>query len=311
MNRVQHVDDLLKIYRANNKTTVNPKKVIFNGMDGYDVYNPTAPFEFDNKEIIIGRVEKRDSEHSTAIFFEKQEDGTYSKAKGFEEHTLQDPYITKIGEYFVFGGTEIFDHPEVENTLWWRAKFMIGKDIRKMEHLIYGPNGMKDIRLIDLENGKIGVFTRQQGEKGGRGKIGFTIINDIRELNEDVIDNAPMIEQFDDMEWGGVNEPTLLSNGKIGVLGHCAKYSVEPIRHYYPMVFCIDPNTLQYSDMKIIAERKDLLDGPSKRDDLVDVLFSAGIIRHGNGKATLYTGVSDVEIQSVEINDPFEEYEKL
>ncbi len=309
MSRTQFVDDLLKEYRANNKATVNPKRIVFNDMDGFDVYNPTAPFEFDGKEIIIGRVERRDSEHSLAIFFEKQEDGTYSKAEGFEEHVLQDPYITKIGEYYVFGGTEIFDHPEVEGALWWRAKFMFGKDLRKMDFLTYGPNGMKDIRLLDLKNGKIGVFSRPQGEKGGRGKIGFTTINDIKELNADIINNAPLIEQFDDNEWGGVNEPTLLKNGKIGVLGHCAKYSIEPVRHYYPMAFCIDPETSEYTDMKIIAERKDLVDGPSKRDDLIDVLFSAGLVRKNNSKAVLYTGVSDVEVQCVEIADPFAEYE--
>lgn len=306
---IQFVDDLLKEFRESEPKPSNPVKVTFNQVDGFDVYNPTAPFEWNGETYMIGRVEKRDSEHSKSIFFVLNEDGSYSPKNGIPEFILQDPYISFIDEFIVFGGTEIFELPEDPSRLGWRAKFYYGTDLTDLKELTVGPEGKKDIRIVKLSDGRIGVFSRPQGEKGGRGKIGFTIVDKLTDVTSSVIDDAPLFEQFDDQEWGGCNEATLLSNGKIGVLGHIAKFSEGDVRHYYPMTFCVDPVTREYSKMKIISERANFLPGPAKRPDLADVLFSAGLVRHGNGKATLYTGVSDVEVQAIEIADPFAEYE--
>lgn len=304
----QYTADLLKLFRSTEQPT-NAKKIVFNGVEGFDIYNPTAPFKFNGKTYIIGRVEKRDSEHSEAIFFVQQEDGSYSVAEDINKYVLQDPYISLIGDVFIFGGTEIFPHPENPENLWWRAKFYYGNDIRDLKELTVGPNGMKDIRLVGLVDGRIGVFSRPQGEKGGRGKIGFTTIENLEDLNASVIDNAPLLDLFYDEEWGGANEAHLLKNGKIGVLGHIANFSDGDVRHYYPMVFSLDPRTGETSQMEIIAERSNFVDGPAKRDDLIDVLFSAGLIRKNDGTAVLYTGVSDVESQCITIKDPFIKFE--
>ncbi len=306
---IQYVDELLKEFREKEAKPSHPKKIYFNQVEGLDVYNPTAPFKWNGLTYVIGRVEKRDSEHSKAVFFVLDEDGTYSIKEGIPQYELQDPYISFVNEWIVFGGTEIFPHPEDPTRLSWRAKFFYGKDITDLQELTIGPAGMKDIRIVQLFDGRIGVFTRPQGLKGGRGKIGFTIIEKLNDLTPTIIDEAPLLEQFDDQEWGGCNEATLLSNGKIGVLGHIAKFSEGDVRHYYPMTFCMDPLSGEYSKMKIIAERANFLPGPAKRPDLEDVLFSAGLIRNGDGMATIYTGVSDVEVQSIEIVDPFSEYE--
>lgn len=193
--------------------------------------------------------------------------------------------------------------------MWWRTKFFKGERFDELEFFAYGPNGMKDIRLVQLDNNKIGVFTRPQGQKGGRGKIGFIVIKNLALLTDDNINKAPLLDQFIDDEWGGVNEITLLKNGKLGVLGHIAKYTGDYIRHYYPMIFVLDPATMGYSPIEIIAKRDKFLSGPSKRADLVDVLFSGGLIRLENNKALLYTGVSDVEAQFIEMKDPFLKYE--
>ncbi|SEO51956.1 Protein of unknown function [Amphibacillus marinus] len=308
MNQTQQtVDKLLVAFREEAKTST-PKKIIFHGVEGYDVYNPTAPFQWNDQTLMIGRVEKRDSEHSKAIFFQEKA-GEFYRLEGMPEYQLQDPYVSFIGGKIVFGGTEIYPHPDDATKLAWRAKFYYGEDLLAMEELVTGPRGMKDIRLIELANGTVGVFSRPQGERGGRGKIGFTVINKLTDLTAEIIDQAPLLDQFIDEEWGGCNEATLLSNGKIGVLGHIAKFSEGDVRHYYPMTFCLDAETGEYSEMKIIAERCNMLPGPSKRPDLEDVLFSAGLVRVENGKAILYTGVSDAETQSIEIPDPFSEYE--
>ncbi len=286
------------------------KKIIFNGFEGYDVYNPTAPFDYKGKTLIIGRVEKRESENSEAVFFYKQDDDSYSEYTEILRYTLQDPFISIINGIYVFGGTEIFPHPKNNSNLWWRTRFYYGKDLTNMKDLFIGPSGMKDIRLVGLKNGKIGVFSRPQGKVGGRGKIGFTIINDLSELSIDIINKAKILDQFKRFDWGGANELSILSNGNIGVLGHIARYTRGHTRHYYPITFSINPDTLKYSKMKIIAQRSNFVPGPSKRKTLSDVLFSGGLIRRQFGKATLYVGVNDVEVQSIIIDDPFIEYEK-
>lgn len=274
-------------------------------MEGYDVYNPTAPFEYEGKTVLIGRVEKRDSENAESVFFIKQNDGSFTESAELPRYTLQDPFITKIGDTFVFGGTKIFPHPQNPDNLWWKTSFYYGKKLNSLKKLTDGPNGMKDIRLVELKNGKIGVFTRPQGAKGGRGTIGFTIINNLEELNDLVISQAKLLQIFISKDWCGVNETRLLPSGNIGVLGHVARYSKRNVRHYYPFTFVFNATTSKIMNLKIIAERSVFLDGPSKRLDLVDVLFSAGLISENNGKATLYVGASDCEIQSVLIDYPF------
>jgi hypothetical protein len=169
-----------------------------------------------------------------------------------------------------------------------------------------GPDGMKDIRLVELQDGSVGVFTRPQGAKGGRGKIGFARVVSLDALTEAVIDDAPLLEgQFAEGEWGGVNEAHLLQDGRIGVLGHTACFDEAGDRHYYPMAFLFDPRDASFTEMNIIAERSRFLPGPSKRPDLQDVVFSGGLVRRENGSATLYAGISDADAQTLSIDDPF------
>ena len=298
-----YVDELLKSYDMSIKA-VKPKRLVLKGFDGYDIYNPTAPFTYLDKTILVGRVEKRDSEISQAVFFQKDSENTFSEFEEMPRYTLQDPFITKIGVNWVFGGTEIFEHPDNPEKLWWRTQFYYGEDLKRLQPLAEGPNGMKDIRLVELADHRIGVITRPQGVVGGMGEIGFAIINKLTDLSDEVIAKADLLNLFNHEEWGGANELRLLENGHIGVLGHIAKYGDGVVRHYYPMAFTLNPLTRVCSPMKIIATRDDFIDGPSKRADLMDVLFSAGLILNHN-KATLYVGVSDVEVQCIEIENPF------
>lgn len=169
---------------------------------------------------------------------------------------------------------------------------------------------MKDIRLCQLEDNRILVMTRPQGEIGGRGKVAYTIISTLDDLNIESIEQAKILEkQFLPEEWGGCNELHLLKNGKVGVLSHIAKYDEKGDRHYYSTAFCFDYHTGEYSPMKIIAIRNNFQEGPSKRPDLKDVIFSGGLIRK-NGKADLFCGVSDAQGHMITISDPFMSFEK-
>lgn len=301
---IKTCDGLLKEY-VNAKTSIyNVEKLNFINVGTNDVYNISAPFKNDDKTIIAGRVEARDSEHSNVYFFENI-DGSWAPVEGYPTFKLQDPFYTKINDELIIGGVEIFQDPEKEGSLKWRTIFYKGKNIQSLERFFAGPDGMKDLRLVQLANGKIAVLTRPQGEKGGRGKIGFTIIESLNELTVEVINNAPLIEDlFIDEEWGGANEGRVLDDSTLGILGHIASFDKEGNRHYYPMTFKLDINTLEVSEQKLIAVRNDFKPGEAKRPDLEDVVFSGGLVIDGN-KAILYAGISDAEAQYIEIDNPF------
>lgn len=302
---------LLEAYRSGGSKPFAAEKLVFAGEDDRDVYNIAAPFEDEGEAVIAGRVERRDSEESEIHFFVKR-GNRWARREGSPIFALQDPFYTRIDGQLVFGGVQTFPHPDTAGALSWRTVFYKGPSIARLEPFFEGPDQMKDLRLVQQLDGTIGVFTRPQGGKGGRGKIGYTRIHSLNELTREIVDEAPLLEgQFLDEEWGGCNEIHLLAGGLLGALGHIARFDGEGNRHYYPMVFALDPATGACSDMRIIAERSDFLDGPSKRADLADVVFSGGLIRLPDGNAELYAGISDAEAHKITIRDPFARFERL
>lgn len=275
-----------------------------------DIYNITAPFEFQGERWIAGRVEERDSEYSNVIFF-RQRDDKWEAADEIEPIPLQDPFITRIQEEIILGGVEVFDDAKNPGKLNYRTVFYRGTSLNGLKRFANGPDRMKDIRLCVLADHRILVFTRPQGEIGGRGKIGYTFLHNLNELSPERINEAVILEnQFVTEEWGGANELHLLANGKIGVLSHIARFDEKGDRHYYSTAFCFEPETGDYTPMEMIAARKDFESGESKRPDLCDVIFSGGLIRKKNEIIELYCGVSDAEGHMTITSDPFLKYEK-
>lgn len=278
--------------------------------DTRDIYNITAAFKWNGETIIGGRVEARDSEDSEVVFFKQEEDGVFRPSKGYPTYRLQDPFFTVIQEEIVIGGVEIYDDPLKPGTLAYRTIFLRGNSLDSLKRFATGPERMKDIRLLELAEDKILVFTRPQGEVGGRGTIGYTIISSLEELGVETIEKAVLFDkQFIKEEWGGANELHLLKNGLVGVLSHIAKFDEQGDRHYYSSTFAFNVETGEYTPMKLIAIRANFADGSYKRRDLLDVIFSGGLVREENGKAKLYCGVSDAEAHVITIEDPFLEYE--
>lgn len=282
----------------------NTAKLIFRGVGRQDVYNITAPFTSAGKTIIAGRVEPRDQENSNVVFFEEI-DNVWWPIPGAPTFELQDPFFSYVRNELIFGGVKI---REVDGLLSWETIFFRGPDIFNLVEFFQGPEGMKDIRLCDLENGRIAIFTRPQGDVGGRGKIGYAEINDLADLSCEVISSATLLDDmFHPMDWGGVNEAHLLANGEIGVLAHAACYENDHLpeeRHYYASCFIFNPADKQFRNYRIIASRDQFEDGPAKRKELTNVIFSSGLVRAG-GRAILYAGVSDAEAHRIEIDDPF------
>lgn len=274
-----------------------------------DIYNITAPFLVNNEKIIAARVEDRESENSQVIFF-KEINNTFMIKENFPILNLQDPFICRIKDEMVLGGVETYPHPEKKGELGYKTAFFRGKTLDKLQKFAYGPEMMKDIRLLEVSNEKILVATRPQGEIGGRGKIGYIIIESLEDLNPENILKASILENlFYDDEWGGVNELHLLNNGLIGALSHIAKFDELGNRHYYSSAFTLNIENGHYSSMKIIATKDNFNENEYKREDLKDVIFSGGLIRMKNNLAELYCGVCDVSAHKILINDPFLEYE--
>lgn len=292
-------------YQRRGQTPIQTARIIFSGIGDKDVYNITAPFQDKDRLIIAGRVESRNSEHSTIMFF-SEHNGVWKPLKDGPVFTLQDPFFTYIGNELIFGGVEISPHHEKEDELTWRTMFYRGTNIFNLHLFATGPDRMKDIRLCRLSDNKIAIFTRPQGEIGGRGTIGYIEIDSLDELTPEVINKAQLLNrQVNADEWVGVNETHLLENGTIGLLAHIACFDSQGGRHYYPTVFTFNPHTREYSSMKIIATRQDFMIGAAKRPDLVDVIFPGGMIPINNKYWRLYAGVSDSEAHWIEIENPF------
>ncbi|WP_373228572.1 DUF1861 family protein [Cohnella sp.] len=287
------------------------EKLTFSGIGDRDVYNITAPFTDDGERVIAGRVESRDTERSEIHFFIRR-DGVWVPREGAPRLSLQDPFFTKIKGELVLGGVEVFFDPyDSQHIVSWRTLFYRGGRINDLKLFAAGPMNMKDIRLIELPNGRIGVFTRPFGVAGATAVIGYTQIQSLDHLNEEALLGADLfLDQFLPSEWGGANEVHLLSNGLVGVLGHIAYYDEQRNRHYHSMTFAYDPYTGIKTPIKIIATRDLFPEGPSKKNDLADVIFSGGLQRLGDGLAVLYAGVSDAEAHRIVIPDPFDEYEQ-
>jgi hypothetical protein len=280
-------------------------RLVFHDVDGLDVYNPSAPFVSAGRQVIAGRVERRDSEQSQVRFFEQRGKG-WHLIDDAPTLALQDPFFTFIGATLVLGGVEIFD---VGGRLHWRTVFMRGTDIFSLSRFLVGPDGMKDIRLTQLADGRIGIFTRPQGAVGGRGTIGYTEADHLDAITPELISSAPLLEgMFHPLDWGGANQTKALPGGEVGVLSHMACFeNDEPTssRHYFACTFVFDPRTRRWRDFKVIACRSQFAAGSAKRPDLTDVVFPSGLVFDGDGRVTLYAGVSDAEAHWLEVDNPY------
>ena len=288
---------------------MNSGKLNFLGFPEHDIYNITAPFQWMGRVVIAGRVEKREEELSRIIFFEKSENQWQPYPNGPSFEGLQDPCVTKIDGKILLGGVR-FPVQIGENDKAWQMEFYLQRGEGSFEKVLSGPPKMKDIRLLQLPDDKILVLTRPQGEKGGRGKIGYCLVDSLEDATYEAIEKAPLFDHCPEDLWVGANEAHYLKNGKIGVLGHIAEFSEDGDRHYYSMVFSIDLETGRSTLPEVIAKRSDFPTGEVKRADLRDVIFSGGIQRFADGNARLFVGLSDAEAGFLDMKDPFLSFEK-
>ena len=170
----------------------------FSGVDGYDVYNCSVPFVCRGKRYLFGRVERRGEwMRSWVRLFAETGPDEWSLVPDSITYQLEDPYIALVGDEMVFGGTHVRVKSGKLDTYY--AYFYRGSDLSDLRYFTTGPDYMKDIRLVELLDGRIGVFSRPRSEEirrkfGSESMVGFSILNSLSELTGEVVENAPYLE---------------------------------------------------------------------------------------------------------------------
>ena len=156
-----------------------------------------------------------------------------------------------------------------------------------------------------MRTGKIAVFTRPTTGKAYPGRIGFTIINNIQDIEKAIVDAKLLKFDLDENAKIGANEAYSItkteSTGTVKELVNvfCHVATTDSIKlHYAGYKFKFDPNH-PYDDIIIlhkIADRSDfpINDKSSKGERYDDVIFPGGT---GGPKETQYfAGVEDARI---------------
>ncbi len=285
----------------------------FSGVDGFDVYNPSIPFEVDGKEYLFGRVERRLKwANSRTILFERVSGDHWRMAPEALGYPLEDPFISFIQGEVLLGGTHVrYQAGDIDT---YHCYFYRGNQPKELDPFTCGPNYMKDIRLVDLGSRGIGVFSRPRSKAvlaryGTESVVGFRVISSLEELTAARIRNAPIISGlFQAGEWGGCNQALALDSGLIGCIGHQCflKAKDEPV--YVNTAFVLDPDSRRVLDSKVIGCRSCYPEGDAKLATLKDVAFTSGIVPAGDGLVNLYSGLGDCMAGRITIENPFSEY---
>lgn len=313
------LEEQKKIFNQNN-IIYESVKLKFTGVDGFDVYNPSIPFYWDGKRYIYGRVEKREYwARSCVRLFEEIGKDEWSLVPDSMIYQLEDPYISIINNQLVLGGTHVRKRQQNIDTYY--SYFYKGTDIDDLAYFTTGPDHMKDIRLVELQDKRIGVFSRPRSSKikemyGSDSIIGFTTIDTLDDLNDEVINSALKIDNlFEAGEWGGCNQCYALDSGMIGVIGHKSYERIlengEKLLSYLNFSFVFDKDTHKAFDVKVIGTRDSYPNGPAKKTTLIDCAFTSGIVMREDGKSDLYSGIGDTEAARIVIDYPFAGYGKI
>lgn len=219
----------------------------------------------------------------------------------------EDPWCTwltgKDGTpQLLFGGVKVdFENDRPLIT----TQFHLASSVQKLNPLkpILEVKGMKDIRVVQLKNGKLAVFTRPTTDKAAPGRIGFLMIDEIEELRDNrLIEKARLLPfDIDPKIKIGANEAHV-NKKTIHVFCHLATADLGDFEkgdiYYACYEFHVDP--AHPFDKKISLKKvADRLDFP--RNNLISkgVRFDNVIFPGGTGglsEPELYVGVEDALI---------------
>ncbi len=269
--------------------------------------------------ILSVRTERREDEKESETILFRAESAFATEWEQINDESIksikgQDPKTSKIGENLfvsVVEVEEVLNSDEKTTHLKWWQKFYKGPNIRNLELIGRGPDGMKNITPVEMTNGEIIVFTRPQNpddeKMGGLGQIGTVTIKSIDEIkNQELlqVDNAPLINTrfVSGEEWGGVGQATALKYGLIGIIGHIAKLP----KNYCTISGIYDPKSRKLINIKVESMADEFSGVISKTPEHLNISYGTGITEpDNNGNVMLFQGVGDVATGYKIIKDPF------
>jgi hypothetical protein len=342
------VGNLFEDKEASGPNLISAIVLKFEGVGRRDVYNGVFfqakihPEDKQKTTIFAGRVEGRWAESTSQVmFFQQGDDGKWNPIKGapvFENS--QDPSVKKIGDKLIVSMVKVKDTGKINDNgspilVWYTEFFQFDSlmNLDSKEPIARGPLGMKDIRLIELQDGRILIMTRPQGKTYdkdyGQGKIAYFIVDSFEEFVKfseggkeestltKMMENGKVLEgMFRDDQWGGTNALHLLQNGNVGVLGHIARHNKKGNREYCPITFEFDPNLGKVSSLKLIGRWKTLAKllspqripikklNPKQPLDLANVWWGTDLIL-GKSRYFISAGLRDSRMGVIETTAPF------
>jgi hypothetical protein len=301
--------------------------VTIEGLADKDAYNPGL-YESPSGKVLAFRCENRSSTMANpATYHPEIRFATPASGEGWFTSgalppfdMLEDPFFFYVVENgarkVVFGGVRLDFSVEgaVANTELYKGD-SLGSLPRTPWIVI---EGMKDIRIRQLPDGRYLVCKRPQGGDYGAGRITIHIVEKLENINNPMYESKPLaiLDSGTDIDdWVGVNSIYLIQDMKgvawVGLLGHVGLRDAQGNMHYAACTYKISLQQLLDSTIpavipKIIAVRSCFEAGPAKTPQLADVVFPGHLEQIDAYRYNLWTGLSDARVGRLEIFDPFD-----
>jgi len=306
VKKIYDLDQLLDEFRR--RARPEPGRLVaLHGLEGMDGYNPSESIPNGRFPYVFVRAEPRDVEYdSWSVPFRMVSADCWEVEEHLPMYRLEDPCASVIHGTLVVGGVRIVSR--VGNRPTWETVFLRGESPADLEEFARSPAYMKDVRLVELEDGGVGVFTRPWGGPTSSRHMGYTELYSLDDLTTPVMANAPLLTtQPVDGQWWGANAVYNLGDGNLGVLAHFATWKAGS-RHYYPITFVFDRLRRKIvQGPEIVADRSCFPEYAAREPDLQDVIFPGWLDREHN---LLYAGLSDTAIGVMPLEDPFRSFRR-
>ncbi|KAG5510779.1 hypothetical protein GH5_07004 [Leishmania sp. Ghana 2012 LV757] len=281
----------------------------FKGVDGYDVYNCSVPFQYEGKYHLFGRIESREKWADSRVrLFEETGKDEYTLVPDQRTYQLEDPFVAKAQGRMFFGGTHTIKSGG--DVAGYYCDFYCGMP-QALTYYTTGPDLMKGIRIVQLADSTIGIFSCKKTESSCL--IGFRTVNSLEEIKRETIADAQPINHAPFLDaWGSVSQPYLLSSGNVGCICHHGNLD-KGANGEQPSVDCItsfvyDPTTNSTNHFRLLGTKGCFPDCPSKAPRVADCVFASGIVMRDDGKCDLYSGLGDTHEGRITIDYPFQGY---
>ncbi|HSW66714.1 MAG TPA: DUF1861 family protein [Bacillota bacterium] len=299
--------------------------VTVEGVGRRDLYNVTM-IEQDSNKILAFRSEQRRSlawsrhRYHPVVRFARRVGEQWQVDNTLPPFDMmEDPFcftITKHGKReLIFGGVIIRREGRaiIPQTVFYRGRSIFALNRTPFATI----DNMKDIRLVQMPDGRLLLSRRPWGGEFGRGQITLHVLNSIEDLQAaytELHTLAVLEDCAKTADWVGVNELHILPNAdgepQLCILGHLAFQEANGTRHYAACTYTnslaeLLNDTLNRPCPRVLAVRACFEPGPAKLKTLTDVVFPGHLEHLSGNDYRLWAGLSDARIGVVDLQDPF------